>query len=169
MNDDIEAAVISQQKNIKVLEDVSIKRIKVDKKSLREPDLVIGQCFYPVHALEIKFLVTFILVKYLKKMLSFRGAQYTGPLGKVWNEGEDKEGDEDRNETLDYEDPSEPFQSGDTVHIANAVCQYAADARTQGAEAEKRSVSDGHLSASIVLVNQECGPYTCQRLQVQSL
>jgi len=86
-----------------------MERTELDAISLREPNIVIRQRLHPVHALEIHLLITLVVLEYRKKVLSFRGAQDFGLLWKVWHKDKDEKGDEDRNEALDYEDPSETF------------------------------------------------------------
>lgn len=126
--------------------------------SLRKPDLVIGQCLQPVHLLEISLLTPLVLLKHLQEVFSFRGTQDVGLLWKVRHKDEHKERDKDGDETFDDEDPSKSLQSRDSMHIANTVCQYTTNAGTQGTKAEEARVSNRHLCAGIILVDQESSP-----------
>ena len=60
VKDAMEAAVISQQKNIKELDHVSGNIRFLRQTNLRKPDLPVGEDFKPIHTFERYLLVAFI-------------------------------------------------------------------------------------------------------------
>jgi len=87
-------------------------------------------------------------------MLLFRGSEDLGAFGEIGDEGEDEEGDDDREDSFENEDPAPAFLSLDAVHVTDAVGEEAGNAGAEHAEGEEGGEADGGLFAGIVFGNE---------------